>query len=178
MNIRLAFAFILMAAIVRLLPHPQNVTPLAAMGLFGAAYFQRKWLAFLLPMAALFVSDLVLNNLIYSHMFEGGFVWMTSGWIYAAFALVIGVGLMAFNQRVTAKRVMAATIASSIVFFLVTNFWSWSSFPMYPKTPGGLLACYIAGLPFLLNSLLGDIFFAVVMFGAYEWLTRKQLAKA
>jgi hypothetical protein len=173
MKLRFALLFILLAALTRLLPHPHNVTPIAAIGLFGAAYFERKWLAFLVPFAALFLSDLFINNVIYSQLYGGKFVWITSVWIYAAFALVTLLGYLALRGQVSAGRVLTASLVGSLIFFGITNFSVWAESGMYPHTAAGLLACYIAGLPFLGNTLLGDLFFCALMFGVYEWMARR-----
>lgn len=167
-NLRLAFALIVLAALTRLLPHPNNFTPIGAIGLFGAAYFQRRWLALLVPFAALFVSDLLLNNIVYRQYYPT-FTWFTSGWIYGAFALVMLAGWILVRRRVSAGNVLGASLTASLIFFLVTNFSVWLQSGMYPQTQAGLLACYTAGLPFLTNTLLGDLCFSVVLFGVYEW---------
>src|SRR6516164_7186766 len=51
---------ILAAAAFRLIPHPANVTPIAAMALFGGAYFTSRMTALAVPLAAMALSDLVL----------------------------------------------------------------------------------------------------------------------
>lgn len=169
MNIRLAFGLLLLATLSRLVPFlPDNFSPLASIGLFGAAYFSRRPLMLAVPFAALFLSDLYINNVIYGQYFEG-FAWVTSWWIYAAFAAVMGIGYLLLHRRVTLLRVVAASISSSWAFFLITNFATWAETSMYPKTWAGLLACYTAGLPFLQNTMTGDLLFCTVLFGTYEW---------
>lgn len=169
MNIRLALALLLLATLSRLVPFlPDNFSPLAAIGLFGAAYFSRRPVLLAVPFAALFLSDLFINNVIYSQFYEG-FVFITSWWIYAAFALVMLAGYGLLRNGVSPLRVVGASLSGSLLFFLVTNFSVWAETTMYPKTAAGLAACYTAGLPFLQNTMLGDLFFCTVMFGAYEW---------
>lgn len=176
-NLRLAFALIVLAALTRLLPHPSNFTPIGAIGLFGAAYFQRRWLALLVPFAALFVSDLLLNNIVYRAYYPT-FTWFTSGWIYGTFALVMLAGWLMLRRRVSVGNVLGASLTASLIFFLVTNFSVWLQSGMYPQTPAGLLACYTAGLPFLTNTVLGDLCFSAVLFGVYEWATRRATTQA
>lgn len=173
MKYRLAIALIALAALTRLLPHPHNFTPIGAMALFGAAYFNRRWLMLAVPFAALFLSDLFINNVIYRELYGGEFTLITSWWIYAAFALVMLAGSGWLAQKVTAVRVLGASLSASAVFFLVTNFSVWAESAMYPHTVAGLLACYTAGLPFLGNTILGDLFFSAALFGAYEWMLRR-----
>jgi hypothetical protein len=173
MKFRLALALIVLAAITRLslnlLPiPPHNFSPIAAIGLFGAACFNRRWLALAVPFLALFLSDLFLNNVIYSQYYTG-FTLITSWWIYAAFGMVMFIGWALLRQKTTPYRLLAASLSSSAVFFLVTNFSVWASGAMYPKDMAGLLMCYTAGLPFLSNTVVGDLFFSSALFGVYHW---------
>lgn len=178
MKYRLAFALIALAALTRLLPHPHNFTPIGAIALFGAAYFNRQWLMLAVPFAALFLSDLFLNNVVYSGLYGNQFVLVTSWWIYAAFGLVMLAGMGWLSPKVTAPRVLGASLTASLLFFLLTNFSVWAESSMYPKTALGLSACYAAGLPFLGNTILGDLFFSAAMFGIYEWAKRYNAVKA
>ncbi len=176
MKLRIALVFIALAALSRLLPHPPNFTPIAAIGLFGAAYMNRQWMAFLVPFAALFLSDLLLNNTVYAQYFDG-FQWFTSGWLYLAFALVIAIGRFILHEKIVPGRVVAASLLASTVFFLVSNLYTWMYFPTYPHTPAGLLSCYIAAIPFFGNTLLGDLLFSGVLFGGYAWASRLQIVR-
>ena len=174
MKLRLSIALVFLAALTRLLPHPDNFTPLSAMALFGAAYFSRQVLTLAVPFIALFLSDLILNNVVYRQYYPE-FTLITSWWIYAAFGMVMLAGWLLLRQKVSTLRVAAASLAASAIFFIVTNFSVWLESAMYPKTVAGLMACYTAGLPFLKNTLQGDLFFSAVLFGTYEWITRKQV---
>jgi len=163
---------ILAAALSRLLPHPYNFTPIGAMGLFGAAYFSRKHLSFLIPFLAMWISDLLLNNLVYARLYPefygGNFVWFGNLWVYASFAAIVGLGLLLL-RRVKIGNLLLASILASALFFLVTNFGSWLADPRYLKTASGLAAAYAAGIPFFWNTLLGDLIYVGALFGAYEW---------
>lgn len=162
---------IVMAALSRLLPHPDNVTPVGAMALFGGAYFSRKYLAFLVPLLAMWLSDLVLNNIIYARLYPDyydGFVWMGNLWVYASFILIGLVG-MSLLKKVTMRNVVGTSLIGSVIFFLITNFGAWMVDPLYPKTTGGLLAAYGAGIPFFRNTLLGDLVYCGILFGGFEW---------
>jgi hypothetical protein len=174
MKLRLSIALVFLAALTRLLPHPDNFTPISAMALFGAAYFSRQVLTLAVPFIALFVSDLILNNIFYRQYYPQ-FTLITSWWIYAAFGLVMLAGWLLLRKKVAPVRVVTASLVASAIFFLVTNFSVWLESAMYPKTVAGLMACYTAGLPFLKNTAFGDLFFSAVMFGTYEWMTRKEV---
>ncbi len=182
MNTRIAIALIFLAALTRLalnlLPAPpHNFSPIAAIGLFGAAYFSRQALTLTVPFIALFLSDLILNNIIYSQYYPG-FTLITSWWIYAAFGLVMLAGWLLLRQKISPLRVVSASLIASIVFFLVSNLSTWAETTLYPKTVAGLMACYTAGLPFLKNTLMGDLFFSAVLFGTYEWAVSRKSVPA
>ncbi len=160
---------VLFAAFSRLLPHPPNFAPIGAMALFGAVYFSRKYLALIVPIIAMWLSDLVLNNVIYGQYFDH-FVWFYQGfyWTYSAFILIGLVGFLLF-RKVKVQTVLLGSLSASILFFLVSNFGVWFSGTMYPKDVNGLLACYSAGIPFFKNTLAGDFVYCGVLFGAFEY---------
>ena len=165
------------AAFARMVPHYPNVTPLAAMGLMGAAYFRQRWLAFLVPFIALFLSDLVLNNTVYAPYYNG-FKFITSGWIYLAFAAVIGIGMLSLRQIQSPQRIALASVLASVAFFLISNLYSWQTLPMYTKDFSGLMAAYTNALPFLGYSILGDLFYSAVLFGGLALWTKKEYSLA
>lgn len=156
---------ILTAALCRLLPHWPNFTPIGAMALFGAAYFPRKVLAFIVPVLALYLSDLLLNNWVYGEYYEQ-FTWAISPYVYGAFALIVLIGF-ALRGRSRPLPIVGAALSASMVFFLITNFGAWLADPIYTKDLPGLLAAYTAGLPFFWNTVAGDLFFSGALFGGY-----------
>jgi len=151
---------VLAVAATRLVPHPWNFTPIGAMALFGGAQFASKSAAFLLPLTALFLGDLVL-----------GFHRLTP-LIYGCVAITVCLGFWVHRQR-RAERIIIASLISAIVFFLVTNFGVWACLDSFPKNVNGLLQCYLAGLPLLRNGLLGDLFYAAVLFGGLALAERR-----
>ena len=156
-------AIIFALAIFRLLPHLPNVSPVAAMALFGGAYFADKRMAFLVPFVALFLSDLLLglhNSMIF---------------VYAGFALTVAIGFL-LQSRVTVTNTAFAVVTSSALFFLLTNFGAWMTSGLYAKTAGGLMQAYAAGIPFFQNSLLGNLVYAAVIFGGYHLLQKNVAA--
>lgn len=162
---------IVIAALSRLLPHPPNFTPVGATALFGAAYFTKKYWAFVIPIVALWISDIILNNVFYAAYYDG-FSWMTTGflWIISAFVLIAILGMFTMNKKVTPVNLLGTSIAASAIFFLITNFSVWISGFTYPKTAEGLIACYTAAVPFFWNTLAGDLFYVAVLFGVYEFV--------
>ncbi|WP_420147948.1 DUF6580 family putative transport protein [Spirosoma sp.] len=158
---------VLATALFRILPHWYNFTPVAALALFGAAAFERKWLGLVVPLVAMFLSDALIG-------FHG-----SMGAVYFSFGLTWLLGLWALRNRSTATRIAGASVASSLLFFLITNFAVWYGSSFYPQTLQGLMSCYVAGLAFyegtsfFLNGLLGDLFFSGVLFGGYYLLQQR-----
>ena len=143
------------AAFVRLIPHPPNFAPIAAMALFGGAYFSKKWAAFLVPIAAMFITDLILG--FHATMWA----------VYLSFALIVVIGMMMIRQKKVGN-IFFASVTASVSFFIITNFGIWLSTPYYAKTGTGLAACFTAAIPFFHQTLLSDLFFVAIMFGLYE----------
>ncbi len=172
----LLIGLILLAALSRLIPHPPNVSPVEAVALFGGAYFGSRRVALWAPLLAMFVSDLALglmNGGIYAEYFlSAGFLL-----VYACIALstVLGFGL---RGRVSASRVIGYSVLGSVLFFVVTNFGAWLGSGMYPQTGAGLVAAYVAGLPFFQNTLLGTLFYAGLLFASFALLRRRHPALA
>lgn len=150
---------ILIAALLRLVPHPPNFTPIGAMALFSGAYLGRRWLAFAAPLGALLLSDLILG-------FYPGVAF-----VYAATALAVLIG-WALTRRRSLIGVTAAAVASAILFFLVTNLGMWLFSGFYPVTQAGLVACFVAAIPFFQNSLAGDLVFSALLFGGWALAER------
>jgi hypothetical protein len=157
---------IMVAAMARLIPHSWNFTPLGGIALFGAAYFKRKYFAFLIPFVALWLSDLVLNNTVYAQYYSG-FYWGGHPGTWLGFTAVILLGMLMLRS-ITVGSVLAAAVTGSVSFFLVSNFMVWLGSPVYPETFSGLLAAYMAGLPFFWKTLAGFLLYSGVLFGGYE----------
>ncbi len=162
---------ILLAAFTRIMPHPPNFSPMAAIGLFGAAHFAKKWQAFFIPLLGIWLSDLVINNFIYISS-DKNIVWFYNGfyWQYISYIIIIFIGLFIFNKGVSLSKTFGGIVASSGIFFLVSNFGVWAGSGMYPKNIAGLISCYIAGIPFMNNTIISDFLFTTVLFGSYYLL--------
>ncbi|HNY03247.1 MAG TPA: hypothetical protein PKG48_11695 [Bacteroidales bacterium] len=134
------------------------------MALFAGTYFDRKQYAFAFPIAAMFISDLVIG--LHANMPA----------VYMSFAITVLIG-GAIRKKVNIGSVVLASLSSSVIFFLITNFASWLASPFYPQTAAGLAECYMAGLlffrdttyglSFFLNDMLGTMFFSAVFYGAF-----------
>ncbi len=151
---------ILAAAFVRLLPHPPNFAPITAMALFGGAYFTKKQLAFVVPLAAMFITDMIIG--FHSTMWA----------VYLSFALIVVLG-MTMIKTIKFTNVLLATVTASVLFFVITNFAVWAAGIIYPQTFLGLTECYTAAIPFFQYSLIGNLLFTGVMFGVFEIVKAK-----
>lgn len=169
LRIPIITVLILFAAFSRLIPHPPNFAPIGAMALFGVAYFSQRYLAFVIPIISMWLSDLVLNNVVYGQYFDH-FVWVYDGfyWTYGAF-VIIGLVGFALLKRVKPQSLIVASLSASILFFIISNFGVWLSGSMYTHSLSGLINCYAAGIPFFKNTLIGDLVYCSVLFGAFEF---------
>ena len=155
----LALALIVLAAALRIAPHPWNFTPVGAMALFSGAVLKDRRLAFIFPLVALFAGDVFIG--LYKLMFI----------VYASFLINVAIGLWLRDRR-TIARISLATLLGSIQFFIVTNFAAWQFLGGFPHTVSGLRACYIAGVPFFWNTLAGDALYAALLFGSFALAER------
>src|SRR5271154_4761933 len=149
----LADVLILIAAALRIAPHPWNFTPVGSMAIFSGAILRGRRLAFLFPLLALFAGDIFI-----------GFHKLMPI-VYASFLISVAIGFWLRDRR-TVARISAATLAGAIQFFLVTNFAVWATGLSYERNVPGLIMCYVAGIPFFWNTLAGDAAYAVLFFGA------------
>ena len=165
---QIVVGILLVALIVaaRLLPHAPNFTPVAAVGLFAGVYFKKAW-APLLPLLGMLLSD----------FFIGGYGVRGMMVVYGSFALTFLIGkiiargdLFASRGRFGAKtvRILGGAVASAVLFFLITNNVFLYTPALYPHDFSGLMASYVAGLPFFRWQILGDLFYSGMLFGVYE----------
>jgi hypothetical protein len=148
-----------LAAALRIAPHPWNFTPVGAMALFSGAIIRDRRLAFFFPILALFVGDIFigLHKLVPV--------------VYASFLVSVAIGFWLRDRR-SLGRITRATLLGAIQFFLVTNFAVWALGLSFPRNSAGLLACYVAGIPFFWNTLAGDAVYATLLFGGFALAKR------
>ena len=156
---RLWIAIVVLGACARLVPHPWNFTPMMAIALFAGSQARKASTAVLVTLLALTLSDAVMG-------FYPGF-W----YVYAAALIPVLLGRR-IRDRGGAGAIAVAALASSLSFFLITNFMVWATGQLYPHTTAGLSASYLAGIPFYRNQVLGDAFYMVAIFGGYAILNR------
>jgi len=157
---------LLTAALTRLIPHPPNFTPIAAIALFGGAHLERKLWAFLTPLLIMLISDIgfeLLSGIGFHRQMPA---------VYISFAAIVCMGF-GLRSRRRISRIAMTTFMASTLFFIVTNFSVWVLDALYPKNLLGLTACYTAALPFFGNQMAGDIFYTALLFGAWALAQRR-----
>lgn len=146
-------------ALPLLIPHIWNFTAIGALAIFSGAQFTDKRLAFIMPLAAMAISDLFIGN---------GFSMV----VYLAFTAMVLCGFL-IRKKVSASNVALSSIAGALIFFLVTNFALLYPVSLYPHNLQGVIASYIAALPFLNNMLAGNLLFSAVLFGSFYLLSKR-----
>lgn len=163
----IAVILIALGIACRLLPHPFNFAPIAAIALFAGVYLGAIY-ALTLPVIAMVIGDI----------FIGFYSWQLMLAVYGSYALIGLLGL-AVKKYKSVETVLGGSILASVLFFLITNFAVWQFSTWYAPTWQGLINSYIMALPFFRNTLMGDLFYTGVLFGAYEfvliWVRRKKL---
>lgn len=162
-NLLLIIALLIAAVFTRFIPHLGNFTAVIAVSLLGGAWVKRRELAIIIPLAAVFLSDLVINNTLYA---TGSFQWFYPGMIYpylsyAIIALVASFGLKGKSSN--GLKLAGYGIGGSVFFFLFTNFGAWLGNPMYAQDISGLIASYTAGIPFFGRTLLGTLAYGSIL---------------
>ncbi len=144
---------IALAVVARLLPHPFNLTPVGALGLYAGAACPPR-LAWLVPLAAVIAGDLVTG------LYEP----VVAASVYLGLLCGPVAGRLLLAERRTPRRFAAAVLAGALGFFLLSNLGNWLAF--FPHTFPALIECYARGLPLLGNTLAGDALFGAILFGA------------
>ncbi|HYA28814.1 MAG TPA: DUF6580 family putative transport protein [Acidobacteriota bacterium] len=157
---QLLLGMIFAAAAMRLLPHPSNFTPIGALALFAGANFDDKRWAFIVPLAAMLLSDLVIG--FHSEM----------PLIYGAFAVMVVMGFW-LREKKRAAHIVGASVAAALFFFIVSNFGVWVFDGLYPLTFQGLVICYVAAVPFFQNWLIATLFYSAILFGGFALAEKK-----
>jgi hypothetical protein len=147
---------ILLAVAARLIPHAPNFAPIGGLALFSGANFKKKS-ALLIPLSAMFISDIFLgfhNTILY---------------VYVSFIIIFLIGrLIKKNQW---QSILKATLISSVLFFVITNFGVWAAGSTYQKNLSGLIQSYVLGIPFFRNTLVSDLFYTFSFFYGYQFLS-------
>lgn len=166
-RVALVIGIVVAAALARLVPHIPNVWPVDALALFGGAYLADRRLAFAVPLAAMMLSDAILG---FDGLVAEGLG--TELAVYGCAAATVGLGIWIGRNR-SVLRIGSAAIAASLLSFIVTDLAVWAFGTLYPHNFAGLVACYVAAIPFLRNSLAGNLIYTAVLFGGFALIERK-----
>ena len=168
-KLKSSFSYLVILAVLialgvagRLLPHPPNFTPMAAIALFAGFIFIKRYMAVVAVISTMLLCDyFAFGSLSVS--------WFGSKSMFVVyFALLFPIVFKNFLQKkIGVLRIFGAALASSSVFFLATNFAVWAFSPMYEKTLEGLVLCYTMAIPFFQNTVAGDLIWSGVIFGTY-----------
>ncbi|MFH1428102.1 MAG: DUF6580 family putative transport protein [Patescibacteria group bacterium] len=167
-KIIISLILIFLGVVSRLLPHAWNFAPIVAIALFAGVYLGRNY-AIILPVLAMVLGDI----------FIGFYEWPLMLTVYSSFMIAGIIGLL-IRKCKSLETVIAGSLLSSTIFFLLTNWAVWQFSFWYEKSWSGLLTCYTMALPFFRNTLFGDLFYVGVFFGAYEliaYLARQRAYK-
>ncbi len=162
-DILLLLALVVLA---RIIPHPWNVTPIGAIALFAGARLDPRW-SWVVALVPLAIGDLLI----------GGYNPVTMLFVYLGIAGTALAGRFWLGRKLTMARGAGGVLSGSVWFFLASNFGVWAA-GYYPQTWAGLIECYVMGLPFIVNTIAGDAFYASVIFGLFVWLQRSTKAPA
>jgi len=148
------YLILLLAALLRLIPHPYNITPIGSIGLFAGTWCDKR-IAWLIPLIPLFIGDAI----------TGFYNPLIMVFVYAGFALSAVVGRLLLSQKRTFTRFGSAVFLGSLIFYLLSNFPVWIVY--YPNTLAGLIECYVMAIPYFGNSLVGNSMFTLLIFGLH-----------
>ncbi len=154
----LAYLFVILAVAVRYLPHTFHFTPVGASLLFFGAKQPRKFMWF--PVLAFALSDIGLNRFVYHYPIS---LETFSSTMWYVLAVVIGSLL---KEKQDMLRIAGASLAGSVSFFVISNFAVWLGWTMYPKSVAGLIACYVAAIPFFQRTVSSDMIYTLAIFAA------------
>jgi hypothetical protein len=168
-KINSSFTYLIILAILialgiagRLLPHPPNFTPMAAIALFSGFIFMKRYMAILTVVVTMLLTDYFAFGFLSPEWFASKSMWV----VYLS--LLFPIVFKSFLQKkLGLLRITGAALTSSMVFFLATNFAVWAFSPMYEKTWSGLVLCYTMAIPFFQNTVAGDLIWSGVIFGVY-----------
>jgi len=159
-NIYLALGLVVLLALSRLIPHPPNFTPILGMAVFSGAIINRRFIAYLVPLTAMLLSDLYLG-------FHA-----TMPIIYFSLAVCVLIGTF-IEARVSIRNSFLSISLGVLVFFLITNFMVWYGSGMYEYSISGLMPCYFMGLPFVQNTLISSLLYGMGAFLIFDIINKR-----
>ncbi len=154
---------IIIGVSLRLLPHPPNFAPIAAISLFGGVYLRKKYFL-VAPLLAMLISDYFIGFYSLKLMIA----------VYGSFGIIGLIGLW-LRKHKGPGMILSSSLFAALLFYLITNFAVWAFTPWYPEDLSGLLLSYYMALLFFKNTILGNLFYVTLFFGVYEFVLNKRL---
>lgn len=185
----LLLLFIAVAGVLRILGEGHvtpfsNITPIGAMALFGGAYFSHSWKSYLFPLLALFISDIVIQQVFYPEFAQGGLLYQGWAWTYLGFAAMVLAGQLII-KKVHIGNIVLASAAAAVAHWLIADFGVWlggctdpTTGKLYTKDAAGLMRCYAMAIPYMKYMFIGNVVYGAIFFGAFELMQRKFAALA
>ena len=165
----LALGLTLMGALLRLIPHLPNMSPVGGFSLFAGARL-RGWQAYSIPLIIIVVTDPIMGRIFGYPSYT-----IVTPFVCGSFLVNVWIGSH-LRRTENPWRIGGAALLGSVHFFLISNFGLWvSGISVFPLTLSGLMACYLAGLPYFGRSMTSDVAYAGLLFGLHAWLTRAVL---
>jgi hypothetical protein len=169
---------IVIAALSRLVDHPMNFTPMIAIILFCNAMITNKIMKFALPFATILFSDLLIH-------FTKGYGFHSGSYLVYTSYVIIFILSYYFLRKINFINIFGTTFLSTMVFYLITNFAFFypeslvinPTLGHYPHNLSGIIGSYQAGLPFLKNMIVGDLFYSTLLFGSYFLVSKFYFSK-
>ena len=162
-NLLLPIVIILSLSLTRLIPHPWNFTPMLAVGIFSGFYFKQFYLSLFIVILSMFIGDLYLG--FHSTMF----------FTYISLAVAVIIGLYIKHFKFT--EILFSGLASSVSFFIITNFGAWLTLEMYEKNFAGLLQSYTLAIPFFHNTLISTFLYLILLKLLFDFIISKKIIK-
>jgi hypothetical protein len=165
----LLFTMLTRFAIPPFFNHPPNFSAIDATALFCGAYFSRRSIACIVLLLSVWIGDIFLNKILIGHwnLFYSGFYWQ-----YGCYLLMTLIGAT-LKHNIKPLPLLSACVASSILFFGISNFGVWYSGFLYPQNLDGLIACYVSAIPFFKNTLFSDLLYSIILFGSFQFIQIK-----
>ena len=154
-KITIAVLLVALGVLTRFLPHLWNFTAITGIAIFATNYMGIKWSA-----------PIIFASMLISDFFIGFYDTKLMLAVYASFLLVAFLPKILKGNSVL--RIAGLSISCSLLYFLITNWAVWYFGTMYSADLSGFVAIYVAGIPFLKNALIGDLWYTFALFGAYE----------
>jgi hypothetical protein len=154
---RLISLYIAFGVLAKILPHPSCITPLNNFYLHAGSKLTKSMIILVTLLSTCF-ADIILSYFYNYPIFGLWSLFTYSGFLFVAF---LGSKI---SKKSSCGKLIGLLISASFIFWLWTNFGAWLFIPSYSKNLSGLITCYISALPFLENALLGDLFWALIIF--------------